>query len=70
MYITIIIVVDILTAILGGCLGTYFYRIRDREDETKLIIIGICVILPIFAILIGVTAWAILNGYDQSSYTL
>ena len=70
MYITIIIVVDILTVILGGGLGIYSYRIRDREDETKLIIIGICVILPIFAILIGVTAWAILNGYDQSSYTL
>ena len=70
MYITIIIVVDILTVILGGGLGIYSYRIRDREDETKLIIIGICVILPIFAILIGVTAWAILNGYDQSSDTL
>ena len=51
----------ILMMAVGGCTGMYCIYVQDREDETKLTIIGVSVFSLILAVALGVSAWAIMS---------
>ena len=51
----------ILMMAVGGCPGMYCIYVQDREDETKLTIIGVSVFSLILAVALGVSAWAIMS---------
>ena len=51
----------ILMMAAGGCTGMYCIYVQGREDETKLTIIGGSVFCLIFAVALGVSAWAIMS---------
>jgi len=61
MYVAIVIAAELMTVIVSGFMFTYFSRSQGREDETKSIIVGLCVSLPILAITLSVMAWAYLH---------
>jgi len=57
MYVAIVIVAELMIVIVIGYMCTYFRRSQDREDETKSIIVGLCVSSPILAIIgVGISA--------------
>lgn len=61
MYVAIVVAAELMTVIVSVCMITYFRRNQGREDETKSIIVGLCVSLPILAVTLSVMAWAYLH---------
>lgn len=61
MYVAIVVAAELMTVIVSVCMITYFRRNQGREDETKSIIVGLCVSLPILAVTLSVVAWAYLH---------
>ena len=61
MYVAIVIAAELMTVIVSGFMFAYFSRSQGRGDETKSIIVGLCVSLPILAITLSVMAWAYLH---------
>jgi len=61
MYVAIVIAAELMTVIVSGFMFTYFSCSQGREDETKSIIVGLCVSLPFLTIALSVMAWAYLH---------
>ena len=61
MYVAIVIAAELMTVIVSGFMFTYFSRSQGRGDETKSIIVSLCVSLPILTITLSVMAWAYLH---------
>lgn len=54
-------VMAILIMAAGGCVGMYWIHVEGRENETKLTIISTSVFLLIYAVALGVSAWAFMS---------